>query len=103
MYSGRDLKTNRPYKLLELKIVEENGWNGKYKKAYAKFEKKSKSSGYITVGMPKPISLLSDKALANIKKSIKNGKNPKYIVQKVTTRDRADKQGTYDVVDFNWE
>ncbi|XP_052128490.1 uncharacterized protein LOC113216388 [Frankliniella occidentalis] len=102
-YSSRDLKIGKEYKLLDIELRDENGFNGAYKRAVGKFEdKKRKPTGMITVNLPKPVTLLGDKIITAMKERIQSGKNPHYVVHKVTTRERADGKGAYDMVDFKW-
>ncbi|KAK3908184.1 Exodeoxyribonuclease 7 large subunit, partial [Frankliniella fusca] len=92
----------KQYKLLDLSITEETGFNGKYRKAIGTFLDSSKPNGTIIVVMPKPVSLLSDDIISTMKRRIASGKNPHYVVSNVTTRERADGKGSYDIVDFKW-
>ena len=97
------MKLKKPYKLLDISITEETGFMGTYKKALGTFEDKSSPSKVITVLMPKQVTQMKDETINQMKSYIKKGKNPYFVVKDVTTHQRADGKGTYDVTSFKWQ
>ncbi|KAK3932414.1 ATP-dependent DNA helicase [Frankliniella fusca] len=98
----RDLKLNKKYTLVDINIVEENGFNGTYKKATARFSEKSKPTGYINVLMPKPVANLPQNVINQMKTRVQGGNPPTFTVMSIKSRERADGKGSYDVVDYKW-
>ncbi|KAK3909216.1 hypothetical protein KUF71_003815 [Frankliniella fusca] len=101
-YTCRDLKMGKSYKLLDLNITNETGFNGSYKKAVGKLQDKTRPNGYILITMPKPVASLNDQILQQMKSRIERNNNPYFLVNKITSRDRADGKGSYDVIDYKW-
>lgn len=87
---------------MDINITEASGYNGPYKQAIAKFRDTKKPTGCITVAMPKPVSLLSDEIIKQMKNRVKQGNNPRFIVDSITSRERADGKGSYDITNFRW-
>lgn len=52
--------------------------------------------------MPKPICNYTKQQLGKLASKIGTTKAPHYVVKKITTRERADGKGSYDIVDFKW-
>ena len=90
-----DLKKKRPYKLLDLKITKENGFNGEYKLAVGKLQDKTKPKKELLVKLPKPVANYS-------KDQVKRILNPSFIVKNIKSQHRSDGKGTYDIEDFKW-
>ena len=53
--------------------------------------------------MPKPICNYTKEQLRKLTTKIGTSKAPHYVVKKITTRERADGKGSYDIVDFEWK
>lgn len=101
--TSRDLKLKKPYKLLKLKISQEIGFAGnKYKKAVGVLQHPKKNKKRIIISMPRPVAYYNKRTLKEIKSRIEKGKNPIYIVNKITSKQRPDKKGHYDLIDFRW-
>jgi hypothetical protein len=96
------MKINKPYKLLEINVTEENGFNGSYKKATGVFYDKSKPSKKMTVTLPTPIAKMPEPTLQTMKDTLAEGKSIYLVIKGVTTRHRADGKGSYEVTDYKW-
>ena len=101
--TSRDLKLKKPYKLIKITVTDEIGFNGnKYKRAVATLQNPKKPTKDILIVMPRPVAQYKKKTLKEMKNRIKKGKNPIYIVNKITSKQRPDGKGHYDLVDFKW-
>ena len=92
----------KPYQVLQFDIIEENGFNGAYKKVIATLKDSSRPGGKIRISLPPALKRLPDIAVSEIQKNIANGKYPIYTVLKINAKPRGDGKGTYDDVDFTF-
>lgn len=100
VFTSRHLKINKPYRLLNLAVTEEMGFNGPYKKATGVLKDSSRPTGTITVSLPKPVSNFSPDMVEELNENARSGRHARFVVRSIKTKSRIDGKGTYDLVDF---
>lgn len=77
--------------------------NTTYNKAVATFEDYENDENILTISMPKPVANLPKNVIEAIQRKINKGRNPAYIVNKITQKQKPGGNGTFDDVDYTWK